>query len=303
MEKNKKPVCLHFHIFKNAGMTISWILEKNFGKNHVRMDVDIVDEVLPIDVIIDYLSKFPDVKAFSSHLIKFPVPENIDFQIIPILFIRNPLDRIFSIYHYNRTISTDNSQGSRQAKSLSLSEYLEWELQQKKRMNAKNFQTIYLSDKDNKSHATISDLETAIKRLKTIPVLGVVDRFDESVVYAEEVLRPNFPNIDLSYARQNVSSNKNLSISEKLKAAGLEIDEELMNKLINKNELDLKLYSEANKKLDSRIREVADFETKLSQFKERCQIIQKNIPKSDQVFKHPRLYTKITSTNCTRNFS
>jgi len=290
VSKNKKPVCLHFHIFKNAGMTIGWILEKNFGKNHVRMDVDVSDEILPMEVIIDYLGKNSEVKAFSSHLSKLPIPENTNFEIIPILFIRNPIDRIFSIYHYNRDIKNDNSLGCKKAKSLSFAEYIKWEFEQKKRMNMKNFQTLYLSDKDIKSYPISSDLELAKNRLKIIPVLGIVDRFDESLVYAEEFLQSYFPNIDLAYTRQNVTSNKNLTLSEKLEAKKSEIGEDLMNELNDKNKLDLELYTEANKILTSRIEEIDRFDTKLNNFRERCKSIQKTFSNSDPIFKHPRLW-------------
>jgi len=64
MSESKKPVCLHFHIFKNAGSTIDWILDKNFSKNHLSMDdTENTGAILSWDKILDYFDKNPNVKA------------------------------------------------------------------------------------------------------------------------------------------------------------------------------------------------------------------------------------------------
>ena len=39
-------------------------------------------------------------------------------------------------------------------------------------------------------------------------ILGIVDRFDESLVIAEQMLKPYFPDIDISYIQQNVSLDR-----------------------------------------------------------------------------------------------
>ena len=77
MKESKKPVCLHFHIFKNAGTTLDWILDKNFSENHLTLD-DLEDRGarLQWDDVLKFLEKNPDVKAFSSHQLRFPIPEN-----------------------------------------------------------------------------------------------------------------------------------------------------------------------------------------------------------------------------------
>ena len=61
----------------------------------------------------------------------------------------------------------------------------------------KNFQVLYLSRDNVESKVDNNDLNIAIERLKSCPVVGVVDRLDESLVVAEEILRNDFPKIDL----------------------------------------------------------------------------------------------------------
>jgi len=56
----------------------------------------------------------------------------------------------------------------------------------------KNFQTIILSSRDNHHEANSDDFNQAIQRLKDCTILGLVERFDESMVLAEEILRDCF---------------------------------------------------------------------------------------------------------------
>jgi len=102
MNEIQRTVCMHFHIFKNAGTTIDSIFEDNFNKQAVRLDIEKTDDILPIDVVIDYLKVNLEARSISSHQIRFPLPKNISFNLIPMLFIRHPIDRIFSIYQYNK---------------------------------------------------------------------------------------------------------------------------------------------------------------------------------------------------------
>ena len=94
----KKNICLHYHIFKNGGTTIEWILKKNFGKYAISRDTNSPKGILDNQIILDEIKKNERIKAISSHQIRFPLPKHENEIFIPILFIRNPIDRIFSIY-------------------------------------------------------------------------------------------------------------------------------------------------------------------------------------------------------------
>ena len=54
MNNSKKPIIVHFHIFKNAGTTIDTLLERNFSKDAVKMDLG-PRERLPWKNVINYL--------------------------------------------------------------------------------------------------------------------------------------------------------------------------------------------------------------------------------------------------------
>jgi len=271
MSEAKKPVCLHFHIFKNAGSTVDWILDKNFSKNHLSMDnTENSGAILSWDKILDYFDKNPNVKAFSSHQIRFPVPNHTNFLFLPMVFIRQPIDRAFSIYSFKKR-STDDSIGTIKAQSMTVEEFIKWNLSMKNYNPMKNFQVLFLSDKDPKLEVNIDDFNLALERVKKCFIIGLVDRLDESLVLAEELLQDYFENIDLSYVKQNVSSDRKGDLNKRLEEGKSQISELLMEELINFNKLDLQLHSAVNEELNTRLKSVENFEEKLSSFRKRCE--------------------------------
>jgi len=271
---SKRTICLHFHIFKNAGTTIEWIFKKNFSKNAVSLDTKDPKGTLSNQFILDYLKQNPTVKSISSHQVRFPTPEANDFYFIPILFLRHPLDRAISIYTFNRRRKDANERpGVKKAKSLNLNDYLDWALKRKKFMVIKNFQVLFLSDKSVESSVETSDFTIASKRLEDCQIVGVVDKFDESLVVAEDFLEKYFNKIDLTYKKQNVSYKRSGDFFHKLQNGNLEIDDNVFDEFSQKNNFDLKLYEKTNEELKKRIKKIDNFEKKLSDFQQRCKNI------------------------------
>lgn len=276
MSKIKNPVCLHFHIFKNAGTTIDWTLKKFFLNQHLTMDEQAKSptEIFSWHQVIDFLNKHPTVKAFSSHLIRFPIPENTQFHFLPIVFIRHPIDRAFSIYSFLKKDS-DNSITSLVAKTGSLEEFIKWNLKIKKYAGLRNFQVFFLSHSVNDDSLVNSDdYVLAIERIQKCTVAGIVDRLDESLVVAENFLKPYFEKIDLSYKKQNVSKDRIGSILQRLEFNKQEIGEELFSELISHNNFDLQLYNDVNENLNKQIATISDFDEKLLNYQERCKKLQ-----------------------------
>jgi len=251
---SNRIVFLHFHIFKNAGTTIDSILEKNFSSNAVRVDAEKPMDVVPMDSVLDFLNKNPEIKSFSSHQLRFPIPNNTKFNFIPILFIRHPIDRIFSIYSYNKRRDDQRTFVIRQARIKTLKEYIEFFLERKHFMDIKNFQAIYISKNDRISPITQHEFDLSVKRVRDCAILGVVDRLDESLVVAEEFLKKYFSLIDLSYSPKNVDEDRTGTLKEKLDDGKKKLGEHMWTELLSKNEYDLQLYSIANDELNIRIK-------------------------------------------------
>jgi len=271
MNNQKKPVCLHFHIYKNAGSTIDFALKRNFSADAVIMDTGKPRGILSFDTVLHYCKKHhPAVKSFSSHQIRFPIPENPEIVFLPMVFIREPIDRAFSIYRFDkRRDDIKDDKGVDMAKKLSASEYFKWNMTQEDHFVMKNFQVRFLATKPPRVHAEPKDVETVFERLKECTIVGVVDRMDESLLLAEEKLGSFFGKIDFSYVKQNVSKERQVSLNDRLENIRMEIGNNIFSDLKNVNDLDYQLYTRANEILDENLKSLKNMEEKLLDFKKR----------------------------------
>jgi len=110
-------------------------------------------------------------------------------------------------------------------------------------------------------------IETSVKKMD---MLGIVEKFDESMVLFEETLRKYFSNIDLSYAPQNVGQKVGESKEARLAWLEAEIGRETYELLVQKNKHDIELYDNMREEFQRRVDSVDDFSTKLESFKARC---------------------------------
>src|SRR5579872_811278 len=95
-------VLLHYHILKNAGSTIEEILYFNFRDRLARIDKPDRDGHVSNADIVGHLNENPAIAAFSSHQIQYPTPREPGYLFFDLCFLREPLDRIRSIYDYFR---------------------------------------------------------------------------------------------------------------------------------------------------------------------------------------------------------
>jgi len=249
-------------------MTIEWILEKNFKENFSREAYGpSVKKVIPMNLIVKYFKENPNMKVFSSHNIRFPIPTDESINFLPFLFIREPTDRIFSEFSFIRR-NYDKRPELLKTKNMTLKEFIQWKLDEKDRLVIDN-QLQFISDKSLK--AQHERFQSTITRIKNCSVIGIVDRFDESMVVAEEFLIQYFKKIDLSYLSQNVSFDRKGYLINKIKKGREQIGDELMEILIKKNSNDLKIYDFSNQELNNRIKNISNFESKLFDFKNRCE--------------------------------
>ncbi len=243
----------HFHIFKNAGTTVNAVLEQNFGGLFSSFDGADPAGCLGGDEIAAHVASRPDAVAFTSHQAKPPLPfiEGSDF--FSMIFIRHPVDRIGSIYHFEQRRSLDDPTSAK-ARELSLAEYVEWVLAEQPTRNFFNFQCLYCSSKRDYLRGEVNeeDFREAAARVVEMSVAGVVDRFDESMELCATTLRPYFPRMRFDAGSRNVSAGRQPSLAERLRAMAGEIGPVLFRRLSENNEFDLRLYEFTKNLLASR---------------------------------------------------
>lgn len=243
----KQAIIVHHHIFKNAGTSFSYALKQFYGKNFMEYDLpggELVTEAKLRQFIVDHSS----CRAISGHHIAFPTPQGKSFKTLSAVILRRPLARIESIYEFERK-QLAATEGAIMAKRLNFREFVLWRLENNPLVFC-NYQTYYCS----RSHSIARQinineelLALAIKNLKNSAIVGIVERFDESIQLAQSVLHRFEPNIKLRTIRLNATKERDTNnlredLIEKLGA-------NTVKSLESWNVYDRELYNWANSKL------------------------------------------------------
>jgi sulfotransferase famil protein len=272
-DDNRKYIIVHNHIFKNAGSTIDWALKKNFGNDFMdhRDDESMRKGGMPY--LKQYLLDNSHIKALSSHHLTLPLPYIENIALLHLMMLRHPIERVTSVYNYERKQSGSAlTPGSIHAKKLGLKEYIIWRMKPEVGETIRNFHTVRSvpSKKLRKLYNITDDAQFAIEGVRTTPLLGLVEKFDESMVMFENELSQYFPSIDLSYKMQNINQDKQTTQQERILKLQEEIGNEVYQLLLEKNEKDLMLYNFAMNEIENRQASISDFSNKLNNFRERC---------------------------------
>ncbi|MCB1380754.1 MAG: sulfotransferase family 2 domain-containing protein [Alphaproteobacteria bacterium] len=234
-----RPVVVHYHYFKNAGTSVDEILSKNFGSRWVTAEFQGMNNH---DAVGKWILDNPDASAFSSHTAQFPLPELDNVKILPIVFLRHPLDRILSAYSFERTQISDNF-GAKLAKSTDLAGYIRVRLDAPHDTQCRNFQTFRMAKL--LPGPKVSEMDRALDALRRLPFVGLVEDFAASAMRMETWLKTYYPDFKAFTARKNVSASKNLSLDQRLVQMRRDIGETLYAELVDANLKDLCLHHAA----------------------------------------------------------
>ncbi len=267
---SRKVIIAHGHIFKNAGSTFDWALKNNFGScfyDH-RDDKDMIHG--KAKYLARFLKKNKNIIAISSHHLCMPLPKIANTKIIPAFIFRHPIERIRSVYLFERK-QTERTPGSIHAKKYNFKQYVEWRMQPDINATIKDFQVRFITGTSKPQHLiNKKNVAKAKQVLIDYSLVGIVDRYDESMVVFEDYLKKYFPMINLAYIRQNVSqANLDMSVEEKKNKVLAELGN-LADRVLANNEADLALYQFANNLLDEHRKRISNFFDKLADFRSRC---------------------------------
>lgn len=266
-----KPILLHAHIFKNAGTTLDWALRRSFGDGFVEHQQEDLMRSRGVERLAEVVGQQPGLRALSSHHMPAIPPALDGYRFHQIYLLRHPLRRALSAYRFERRQDAD-TRGARAAKELDLRAYLAWRLQPDVPNVVKNYQVAYLAGCHEplvSAATSVGHFAAARETLQRLPLVGLVERFDESMVLFESLLAAQFPGLDLAYRRQNQSSAEDAgNLSAVLEAMG-----EMAGPMVDANALDLALYQQAKVKFDIAIASISGFDDKLMEFRNRCNVL------------------------------
>lgn len=243
-------VITHGHIFKNAGTTFDSSLEKAFGGDFLDHRDDVSMRQGGADYLHQLIIDNPNIKAISSHHLCNPLPKSDLYKCIPVYFVRNPIDRVLSVYNFERK-QKKGSKGAEMASKLSLIDYVHWRMSDAAPKVISNYQTAYIGRTRKLFNHEAVGLDIFTRALDIVvnekALIGTVERFDESFTYIVTKLKNYFPDVDFSYQMKNVN-NKN-SLEDKYRQALTEL-QPVLPQIIAANAYDMAIYRAASEKLD-----------------------------------------------------
>lgn len=268
-----RHVLAHGHIFKNAGSTLDWSLERVFGNGFLDHRDDKAMRKNKGDEVVSILKRDQALRAFSSHNLHSELPEIEGVQITPIFLLRHPVLRIASVYRFERQQQADTP-GAISAKQMDFKEYVAWRMDMEVPPTIRNFQCRYLAGMlGTKPRQPLQPehLDQALKIIRTNACIGVVENYDQSMVVIEQCLAGAFPDIDLAYIPQNTTEEKSGATEQERVAKILDQLGELVPTVLTENAYDLALYQYAKQTLAARFAQLDKKTQRLNRFIERCQ--------------------------------
>ena len=113
----------------------------------------------------------------------------------------------------------------------------------------------------------------ALALVESTPLVGLVERYEESMTLFEYHLRSFFPGIDLSAKAINTSDTLALTAEQKRMRAMRELAP-VMEEVTAANRYDFRLYSAIETQFERALRAVPDFHERLKDLRERSQRLQ-----------------------------
>lgn len=272
-----RHVLVHFHVFKNGGSTIEAILDREFGSRFATVHGSHASSSLDSLDVAAFLDAHPEMAAFSSHHVRYPLPDIRRTVLFDCCFFRHPLDRLQSVYSYLRAEPPDlgiDDPILRLAQSTRPREFM-MKLIEEAPHFVGNAQTLLIASGGAFTRPLDeSDLARALESVRRMALPGVVENFDESLVAAEHFLGPAFPRLRLHYVARNVTRPVVRGLGQRLDELKGLWGGDVYEQLLRLNRLDLELWRYAKEEVLRRFSLVPRNEEKLADFRGRCSMLQ-----------------------------
>jgi hypothetical protein len=245
---DQRPVVLHYHLFKNAGSSLDALFKAHFGDAWVTAEFP-GDPLRNRAGLKEWIATTPAARCYSTHTGSLPTPEIDGVSILPVIFVRHPLDRIASAYAFESR-QGDPGFGSTLARHTSLAGYVETRLSIPGDRQVRNFHVDRFSRAITVPAGT--DLDRALEGMSSMPFVGVVEEFGRSLEILQGLLAEHgLPGVKLESVRRNVSTDRAAKIEDRLAELSEEVGAETYAKLLEANADDIRLYEAAVARLQA----------------------------------------------------
>lgn len=256
-----RHILLHYHVFRNGGHIIDCLLEKNFFDALIHLNSRDPESTITNSDLLRTLRDQPQVQAVSSYHLRPLKPEVEDFVFFDIFFLRHPLDRVLAMYDGFRD---PNSAGPlAETAKQDLNHFAEQLVAGYPHL-VNDAQVNFLANSGRYFRPpTDSDLHRAVQTVEQAALPGLTQDFDRSLTVAEYYFRPAFPTIDLSYVRPTPLSSP-AAWQSRLDLVKSSCAPAIYDRLVEMNQLDLKLVNFAQEELCRRFRLIPNAEQRMA---------------------------------------
>jgi len=245
-------ILLHLHIFKNAGTTFDRALSKLFKKEMLAYDTDNPGARISIEHLTQIQQAHPKSRIITSHQIGLPVPVYSDVIYHPVFFLRNPIERIQSCYHFEKDVQ------KLMAEDVTMEIYVRRNLNNPKINACFGVQLATIADNRyiknwSRDELTGTVVNSALSNMQTTRCFGLVDRFDESFEFICYRLRNFFPELsqNIKPSQHNISeASKN--INDKTKYVQDSLSDATYSRMLDALKPEILLYETAQKVFENR---------------------------------------------------
>lgn len=263
-----RQVFVHCHIMNNAGSTIQHVLRREFGRALYELQRGRDDGPIARGEFTAVLHEHPSTRAVTSQHFVLPLPEIADMAFFTCCPIREPLERLGSLYRYFRTAGGDDEL-RRLARESELGAFLRMLLDRAPHY-VFNVQTALFANGGRFWPLHERHVADAVAVMERLEMNVVVDRMDESLAVAEYFLRPAFPGLQLHYVAMSRTAAADTSRRQREAELREQCGDELFSQLRRANAFDRHLFECADAELDRRIALVPDFGERLADLRRRC---------------------------------
>lgn len=254
-----RNVICHYHIFKNSGTSFDTLLSENYRSKLISFDGPFPFFTIDQEQLSRIIERKQNVVAFSSHQIQLPVPVSLDFQVLPVVFIRHPLLRILSIYKFKRQ-TYDGTTTSKAAQDMSFDDWVTYCFSDRQEITQVSNSQTRLLGAAYRQRPLIRrreswmeyDVYQAIRNIENVKLLARTEYFGEDVSRFPEILDQY--NIEFKYAdikpQNTTSKNLQKSIKERISDLKDSLSENNFNRLIAANEQDIHLFEYSTKLIE-----------------------------------------------------
>ena len=237
---NKRNVILHFHLFKNAGTSLDESFKANFKADEWLTKEFPSNAQQNQKELQDWIAENVKAKCFSSHTAMLPPPKVKGVNIFPVIFMRHPIDRVASVYAFERRQGSD-TYGSELARNTDLAQYVEARLSRVHDHQCRNFHVHRFATMYPDHEGSV--VERANKAAENLPFVGLVCRFEQSLQKLEHALQDfGFSDIALQATQKNVSREIDQTMDEKLEDIRSQMSPAIYQSLVEANRDDIAFF-------------------------------------------------------------